>query len=384
MVPHFLATVWVGTRTTKDLQLHPISFFHELPLDRNMPIKASQSTSFSHPGLSPYLRIPSIARRKAGSTAASKRIPSRARRKAGSTAASQPSQPSASARRKAVSTAASQPSQPSASARGSNKLQGPSTDGEDLVVASSHPKQSHAIEAGGTAVSKPPEPSAPAQWSNKLHGPSIDREHVDIASLRPERSHAIEVIGGHPIAASSSPERSHAIEAIGASMPLEPRGPPIDAVVVDVARLMNFFDEKFNSVCHPPSPIPVEFHLEEHRVDEQPADDEPAAEKDSASNSTRLHNDVGHKVCHVCGMTPCEWEQYGLTIITLMMHAFDHQNRSPNGLLLDPCTNQAVDNRTARRLAYKMYQYEKFGTINSSKSLPVSCCVVRQIKSLYP
>jgi hypothetical protein len=67
-----------------------------------------------------------------------------------------------------------------------------------------------------------------------------------------------------------------------------------------------------------------------------------------------------------------------------MMHAFDHQNRLPNGLLLDPSTNQAVDNRTARRLAYKMYQYEKFGTINSSKSLPVSCCVVRQIKSLYP
>jgi len=207
-------------------------------------------------------------------------------------------------------------------------LQGPSTDGEDLVVASSHPKQSHAIEAGGTAI--------------------------------------------------------------GASMPLEPRGPPIDAVVLDVARLMNFFDEKFNSVCHPPSPIPVEFHLEEHHVDEQQADDEPAAEKDSAlallpkPNSTGVHNDVGHKVCHVCGGTPCEWEQYGLTIITLMMHAFDHQNRSPNGLLLDPCTNQAVDNRTARRLAYKMYQYEKFGTINSSKSLPVSCCVVRQIKSLYP
>jgi hypothetical protein len=36
----------------------------------------------------------------------------------------------------------------------------------------------------------------------------------------------------------------------------------------------------------------------------------------------------GHDVtvCSICGCTPCEWQQYGLNIISMMMQAFDHEN----------------------------------------------------------
>jgi hypothetical protein len=39
-------------------------------------------------------------------------------------------------------------------------------------------------------------------------------------------------------------------------------------------------------------------------------------------------------VCSICGCTPCEWQQYGLNAITLVMQAFDHDNRSADGQLI--------------------------------------------------
>ncbi len=89
-------------------------------------------------------------------------------------------------------------------------------------------------------------------------------------------------------------------------------------------------------------------------------------------------------VCHICGCMPCEWEQYGLSVITIMMQAFDHEHRSPNGLLIDPNTNLPLENCSARRVAYKAFQYEKYGTITGNKSLPIPRCVLQQIKHLYP
>ena len=56
-------------------------------------------------------------------------------------------------------------------------------------------------------------------------------------------------------------------------------------------------------------------------------------------------------VCHTCGCTPCEWVQFALTVINLMMHAFDHTNQSPDGLLLDPSTKCPLSNSSIRRVA---------------------------------
>jgi hypothetical protein len=50
------------------------------------------------------------------------------------------------------------------------------------------------------------------------------------------------------------------------------------------------------------------------------------------------------------------------------MQAFDHEHQSPNGLLIDPSSNLPLDNSSARRVAYKAFQYEKYGTVTGSKS----------------
>jgi hypothetical protein len=89
-------------------------------------------------------------------------------------------------------------------------------------------------------------------------------------------------------------------------------------------------------------------------------------------------------VCHTCGCTTCEWVQFGLTVINLMMHAFDHTNRSPDGLLLDPSIKHPLPNSSIRRVAYKCFQYEKYGSIAGGKCLPIPNFVTMQIKHLYP
>jgi hypothetical protein len=48
--------------------------------------------------------------------------------------------------------------------------------------------------------------------------------------------------------------------------------------------------------------------------------------KKKSKRNKRLKQIVLHQsrttVCHMCGCTPCEWEHYGLTVITIMMQAF--------------------------------------------------------------
>jgi hypothetical protein len=89
-------------------------------------------------------------------------------------------------------------------------------------------------------------------------------------------------------------------------------------------------------------------------------------------------------VCTICGSTPCEWEQCGLSVINLMLQAFDPDHRSTDSFLLDPRTNLPIDNKSARRVAYKCFQYEKYGTITVGKALPIPRCVINQIRELYP
>jgi len=94
----------------------------------------------------------------------------------------------------------------------------------------------------------------------------------------------------------------------------------------------------------------------------------------------------GHDVtvCSICGCTPCEWQQYGLNVISMMMQAFDHENRTPQGQLIDPATNLPVSNTIARKVAYKFFQYDKYGTVVVGKALQIPKCVIRKIRQLYP
>jgi hypothetical protein len=106
--------------------------------------------------------------------------------------------------------------------------------------------------------------------------------------------------------------------------------------------------------------------------------------RNRAKQNNKHCDGVEAVVCHSCGCTPCEWVQFGLTVINLTMHAFDHTNRSPDGLLLDPSTKCPLFNSSNRRVAYKCCQYEKSGSIAGGKFLPIPNCVMMQIKHLYP
>ena len=88
-------------------------------------------------------------------------------------------------------------------------------------------------------------------------------------------------------------------------------------------------------------------------------------------------------VCTTCGGTPCQWEEFGQAVISLMMQAYDHDLLSEKGCLYDFKTKEPIDSETARGLAMKCFQYSKYGTI-SPKAKPVPKCVKRVIKLFYP
>jgi len=100
---------------------------------------------------------------------------------------------------------------------------------------------------------------------------------------------------------------------------------------------------------------------------------------DPAKNCDDTHDEQTEAlVCSVCGCTPCEWNEYGLSVINLMTHAFVHTNLLINGRLIDPVSCSIVEGNVARRVAYKCFQYEKSGSISVGKSLPIPKCVLGQ------
>jgi hypothetical protein len=82
---------------------------------------------------------------------------------------------------------------------------------------------------------------------------------------------------------------------------------------------------------------------------------------------------------HLWG-TQCEWVQFGLTVVNLMMQALDREKQSPDGVLIVLSTNVPLDNSSVRKVAYKCFQCEKYGTIAGLKSLPIPKYVVGQKK----
>jgi hypothetical protein len=107
-----------------------------------------------------------------------------------------------------------------------------------------------------------------------------------------------------------------------------------------------------------------------NRMEKSPSPD--AAELNTAEadgeNSVDTHDEQTEAlVCSVCGCTPCEWSQYGLSVINLMTHAFDHTNLLINGRLIDPVSHSRVEGNVARRVAHKCFQYEKYGSMSVGK-----------------
>jgi hypothetical protein len=62
--------------------------------------------------------------------------------------------------------------------------------------------------------------------------------------------------------------------------------------------------------------------------------------------------------------------------LSSMMHAFDNTNLLINGRLIDPVSHSMVEGNVARRVAYKCFQYEKYGSISEGKLLPIPKCVL--------
>jgi hypothetical protein len=113
-------------------------------------------------------------------------------------------------------------------------------------------------------------------------------------------------------------------------------------------------------------------------------EDLPKGKRNRVKRNNKHCDSVEAVVCNTCGCTPCEWVQFGSTVINLMMHAFDHTNRSPDDLLLDPSTKHPLPNSSIGRVDYKCFQHEKYGSIAGCKCLPIPNCIMMQIKHLYP
>jgi hypothetical protein len=63
-------------------------------------------------------------------------------------------------------------------------------------------------------------------------------------------------------------------------------------------------------------------------------------------------------VCSTCGCAPCEWQQYVLSVLNLMAHAFNHSNLLSDGRLICLFAKSVVKSDIVRRIAYKGFQYE--------------------------
>ena len=110
---------------------------------------------------------------------------------------------------------------------------------------------------------------------------------------------------------------------------------------------------------------------------------EPQGSNNNNATSTTLEEPQQLLVCSTCGGTPCQWEEFGQAVISLMMQAYDHDLLSEKGCLFDFETKQPINSETARGLALKCFQYSKYGTI-SPKAKPVPKCVKRVITLFYP
>jgi hypothetical protein len=93
---------------------------------------------------------------------------------------------------------------------------------------------------------------------------------------------------------------------------------------------------------------------------------------------------VEAQVCSTCGGTPCQLQQHGLSVVNLMTHAFDHDTLASEGKVRDPVSKEVIEGKIVRRVAYKCFQYEKYGSISVAKALPILRCVIDQICFLYP
>ncbi len=93
---------------------------------------------------------------------------------------------------------------------------------------------------------------------------------------------------------------------------------------------------------------------------------------------------VEAQVCSTCGGTPCQLQQHGLSVVNLMTHDFDHETLASEGKVRDPVSKEVIEGKIVRRVAYKCFQYEKYGSISVAKALPIPRCVIDQICFLYP
>jgi len=84
--------------------------------------------------------------------------------------------------------------------------------------------------------------------------------------------------------------------------------------------------------------------------------------QDCADEGSRKANEE-EVACLTCCGTPCTWKQHGLSVVNLMTHAFDHDTLLLDGKVRDPASKVVIEGTAVRRVAYKCFQYERYGCI---------------------
>ena len=146
----------------------------------------------------------------------------------------------------------------------------------------------------------------------------------------------------------------------------------------------NADDERNDGAEVAETTLPSEVH--DGGADEHNDSAEDFGAENHGDGAEESHDDVTveAQVCITCGGTPCQWQQHGLSVVNLMTHAFDHETLASEGKVRDPVSKEVIEGKIVRRVAYKCFQYEKYGSISVAKALPIPRCVIDQIRFLYP
>lgn len=93
--------------------------------------------------------------------------------------------------------------------------------------------------------------------------------------------------------------------------------------------------------------------------------------------------DLELEVCEICGSTPCEWTEYGDSVLQQSRLLFHQESNDGETVLLN-FHGEVVPNSTARKALYRAFTHYKFGHLGKGNWIPLTDCVTQKIRELFP
>ena len=94
-------------------------------------------------------------------------------------------------------------------------------------------------------------------------------------------------------------------------------------------------------------------------------------------------NEEEDQVCTDCGGTPCDWYAYGFQIMQELSKLYEPNSES-DVTYIRIADWACVNASSARKAAYKMFIYMKYGHLGKGVRIPVPRCVVAEIRDKFP